>query len=305
MAEMEISPRGFSKGLATVLLATLCLAVPTRSSAAGAGSDFTLFDREVPVAVAALGLPATASGPDGDPRRLARDPTALFTSPLRMDRHDVLRLSLAVALVAATHAADDELRDLARGSGGAGGERLAETIRPFGQEAGWVLLGTAYLSGRAFGRERWVAVARDGFEASLLSAGLVAPVFKNTVGRSRPRDDLGSEDFEDQGESFLSGEVTQAFALAAVISAHSDDRWVDATAWGMAGLIGWGRMRLDAHWASDVLAGAILGTAIGRWTVHRNRGGGEPRRWSLRPAMAESASGGSEGFGVGVDLSFD
>ena len=59
--------------------------------------------------------------------------------------------------------------------------------------------------------------------------------------------------------------------MASVIAAHSRRPWVDALAWSAATSIAWERLRLDAHWASDVTAGALIGAGIGRWVVRRNR----------------------------------
>jgi membrane-associated phospholipid phosphatase len=71
--------------------------------------------------------------------------------------------------------------------------------------------------------------------------------------------------------SFPSGHATGAFTFASVIASHYQSPWVDATAYGIAGLVGVARIRLDAHWTSDVLAGAVIGTLIGRHVVELNR----------------------------------
>ena len=44
-----------------------------------------------------------------------------------------------------------------------------------------------------------------------------------------------------------------------MIAAHYDSPWVDATAYGIAGLVAVARIRLDAHLASDVVAGGLIG----------------------------------------------
>ena len=57
-------------------------------------------------------------------------------------------------------------------------------------------------------------------------------------------------------------------------------------------------MNLDAHWASDSLAGAIIGTAVGRWVVRRNgRYAGE--RPLIVPIVGESEWGLVGNFRVG------
>ena len=137
----------------------------------------------------------------------------------------------------------------------------------------------------------------DALEAVLL-AGLASNTLKSVSGRPRPVHGLGSESWGVGAASFPSGEVTQAFAIASVFARHSQRRWIDAVAWSYAGLITWERMNLDAHWASDSLAGAIIGTAGGRWVVRRNgRYAGE--RPLIVPIVGESEWGLVGNFRVG------
>ena len=70
--------------------------------------------------------------------------------------------------------------------------------------------------------------------------------------------------------SFPSGEATQAFAVASVIAAHYDSYWIKALSYGIAGTVGLERIYLDGHWTSDVVAGALIGTAVGMAIVHYN-----------------------------------
>ncbi|MGH7329919.1 MAG: phosphatase PAP2 family protein, partial [Polyangiaceae bacterium] len=114
--------------------------------------------------------------------------------------------------------------------------------------------------------------ALDGFSADVISA-LVTSTIKGIVGRARPNTGLGPHHFRPlQGDySFPSGHATGAFAFASVIAAHYDSPWIDATAYGIAGLVGVARIRLDAHWTSDVIAGGLIGGLIGHHLVEFNR----------------------------------
>ena len=47
---------------------------------------------------------------------------------------------------------------------------------------------------------------------------------------------------------------------------------VQNLAYGAAGLVGVARIEQNTHYASDVVAGAILGTVVGRAVVRRNNG---------------------------------
>ena len=62
----------------------------------------------------------------------------------------------------------------------------------------------------------------------------------------------------------------QAFAVASVKAEHYDSPLVKMGSYGVASMVGYARMERKAHWASDVLAAALIGKFIGREIVHFN-----------------------------------
>ena len=116
------------------------------------------------------------------------------------------------------------------------------------------------------------ATALDGFSASVIT-GLITSGIKGISGRARPNTGLSPHHFRPfQGDqSFPSGHTTGAFTFASVIAAHYDNPWVDVTAYSIASLVGAARIRLDAHWLSDVAGGALVGGLIGHHLVEFNR----------------------------------
>jgi len=142
-------------------------------------------------------------------------------------------------------------------------------------------------------------VAFDGLVSSLLATKVAAPLLKELVGRDRPNEATGA--FEAHGgSSFPSSHATQAFAIASVVSAHYDSRWVGAGAYGLAALVGASRIHHDAHWLSDVVAGAVIGTATGRFIVATNN----RRRatWSVQPIVGPIIGDGLRGVSVRILL---
>ena len=69
---------------------------------------------------------------------------------------------------------------------------------------------------------------------------------------------------------FPSGHTIAAFSIATVFAErYHRHRWVPWTAYGLAGLIGFSRVTLQAHFPSDVFAGAVLGWTITHYVVLR------------------------------------
>ena len=70
--------------------------------------------------------------------------------------------------------------------------------------------------------------------------------------------------------SFPSGHAIAAFSIATVVAhRYRNHRWVPFVAYGAATAIGFSRLPLSAHFASDVFAGGALGYAVTRFAVLR------------------------------------
>lgn len=93
----------------------------------------------------------------------------------------------------------------------------------------------------------------------------VALAVKTVTQRSRPRNDE-IYGFWEGGNSFFSGHAAVAWSLAAVTVRHFDDRrWVPWVAYPLAGLVSFTRITSGNHYVSDVVVGATLGFAVGRY----------------------------------------
>lgn len=114
-------------------------------------------------------------------------------------------------------------------------------------------------------------------------AGAITEGLKGIAGRARPfADPTHSLDFRfgrgfsnDNDASFPSGEVTLAFAAASGVTAETarwpgSPSWVGPVSYGLASLVGISRIYENQHWASDVVAGAGVGTLSGLLVVRWN-----------------------------------
>ena len=203
----------------------------------------------------------------------AGDATGVLLAPLHWDGTDWLKFGGATAAVVATgFLLDNTLRDASQRSRTTSRDDAASAIECFGAGCSFAVLGVFAIVGVAAKDRAAMNVAVDGALASVIASGIVAPVSKLVVGRARPNAEEGPDHFRPfSGDaSFPSGHTTQAFAVASVIAAHDGRLWVSVVSYGLAGSVGFARIEQDAHWASDVLAGAILGTAVGNAVVRVN-----------------------------------
>lgn len=108
------------------------------------------------------------------------------------------------------------------------------------------------VAGRAFVGELALA---------LVPVNLAVEGLKYGVGRVRPDGDAHR-----RNSSFPTSHAANAFTVAAV-AWRRDRRWGMAL-WPLAALVGYSRMLLDRHWASDVLGAGLLALG-GAWCAAR------------------------------------
>ena len=154
-------------------------------------------------------------------------------------------------------------------------------------DPGSVIIGVSmYGVGRLAGWRDVADLGLHGTEAVVLS-GAVTALIKGLAGRARPYVslDTNARDFRlargfNQGgyQSFPSGHTSAAFAAASVVTSESQrwwphETWLVAPAmYGGATLVGLSRMYNNAHWASDVVLGAAIGTFSGIKVVRYSHG---------------------------------
>ena len=120
-----------------------------------------------------------------------------------------------------------------------------------------------FIGGRFSERPRFRDMTYDLGEVAVVNLAYTG-LLKAVASRERPND---SGD-----DSFPSGHTSNAFALATVLSAHYGDK-IGPSAYVAATLVGASRLRSNAHWLTDVMAGATLGHIVGRSVIRQNNRG--------------------------------
>ncbi|HJS90896.1 MAG TPA: phosphatase PAP2 family protein [Steroidobacteraceae bacterium] len=107
---------------------------------------------------------------------------------------------------------------------------------------------------------------------SAVLAGLSVQVLKYAFRRARPSQG-GNPNvwFHGTDQSFPSGEETlqAAWVTPFILDNYRQHPWI----WSLELLPiwdGYARMKSQAHWQSDIIAGWLLGSGFGYWAAHRN-----------------------------------
>ena len=208
------------------------------------------------------------------PRLLVRDAIHVVTRPADWEASDWKQVGLgAAAVLGAGLALDTSLDRAFTRNAKPSWDNLAKNVEYLGGTGSLIIAGGVYLGGAALKDPALRAVGIDAGMAMVIAQLTLTIPLKVLAGRSRPNAGEGSSHFKPLtgGQSFPSGHTTQAFVLASVISGHADQPWVTGVSYGLATLVGVARMEQRAHFLSDVLGGAVIGTFVGREVVRFNQ----------------------------------
>lgn len=203
-------------------------------------------------------------------RTVWADAKSIARAPLEVGRvrEITLRQALIGALVVGSIggmiALDDDIRKGAKDMDRSAAAALQDT----GTALSWAGLAALYGAGWWKDEPQWRHEAFTGAESVLVSFGLVK-LTKVTFGRQRPDSGKGAKDWFSGGTSFISDAATPPFAMAEAVSESFDHAWwVTIPAYVAATAVGVGRMGKDRHWASDIVASALLGIGTTKLFTH-------------------------------------
>jgi membrane-associated phospholipid phosphatase len=147
------------------------------------------------------------------------------------------------------------------------GASLARAWNNVGKGMPVVLAGAA-AGAVAFGDARAQNIGIISLE-SIAGAAAVSMATKRIVGRARPSEGLGqwSKASDRSDASFPSNHSTVAFAAVTPFAQEYDAPWL----YGLAAATSLGRTAGRQHWVSDVVAGGVVGYAMGSWLWQAQR----------------------------------
>jgi membrane-associated phospholipid phosphatase len=261
------------------------------SPAPAAATSFSPFS---PEALDAIALPSDALAeaaarsdrPAGDgrrtlgafPKNLGRGFVGVFS------RESLMPFLVGGTAALASHSLDQRAATLIDGRctpcGRTGATVGGAAVVPF--------VGMAFVAGRlAPTGSTFRSASYDAAQALIVNSAWTG-LLKYSLQRTRPD---GSDSL-----SLPSGHTSTAFALATVAERHYGWK-AGLPAYALAAGIGLSRMESNKHYLSDVLAGATLGTIVGRTVTRVNGGRASSRTLSVGPATD------AHGAGIGLGLS--
>jgi hypothetical protein len=224
---------------------------------------------------------------------LWNDTGAVLTAPAHWDQQDWLCVGYSAAGIGAAASFDKAVEDRVQAHRTPGEDRFFRQYQNFGSTWSFGVIGAFEVWGEIDGDSAAKNAAMDALTASIIGPGLIGTSVKYAVGRVRPNTATNTFEFKpfSGNQSFPSGHAAQAFAVATAIADNYPAWWVQALCYGGAGMVGYARIEQNAHYTSDVVAGALLGWSVAQAVVHRHGGPPNPKKLSWSPYANGNGAG--------------
>ncbi|MCJ7612411.1 MAG: phosphatase PAP2 family protein, partial [Candidatus Aminicenantes bacterium] len=208
--------------------------------------------------------------------KMAVDFGKVVASPLHWTGKDLLIFGAAAGTTAVFFGLDRGIQEWVEDNPKISSSKFSLFVTHFGEAP--FLLGLSavlYAGGEAFRNNSLRKTGLLSLESYAIN-GIIVTVIKFVLGRSRPFSGEGAHTFnwfswESHEHSFPSGHSSSAFAVASVIAGQSPSAVVGALSYSLAALVALSRVNNNEHWASDVVAGSLLGYFIGKAVLALNR----------------------------------
>jgi membrane-associated phospholipid phosphatase len=203
---------------------------------------------------------------------------AYVTAPLRWNTSEWLYFGGVVAAIGVAHHFDSQVRShFTHNSASALSTSNTDTLQDAVPAA--VLFVGTWGYANLIDDSAGLRESRTMLEATVLSIG-TAYILNYASGRKAPDQTTDPNRWWSGGSSFPSEHTTAAFAIGTVLaeSGNDDYRWVRRVlGYGAAGFTAYERLKHNAHWLSDTVAGGALGAASAQFAMNRRRNGDAER----------------------------
>ncbi len=205
--------------------------------------------------------------------RYVADAAGLVLAPAKWDSGDWKTAAGATLILGGLFAADESIDRAAQRNRSTFTNHVSSATTSLGGGEGPEISGLLLAVGIVFHDPNTRDMGREALEAGLFTSLLNNLVLKRAFGRERPFRSNGETDFDagTRNDSFPSGHATEAFSVASVVAMRAPGWIIPGLAYAAATIVAFDRVNDHVHFASDVFAGAVLGTVTGRWLVARHR----------------------------------
>ncbi|MBY0413478.1 MAG: phosphatase PAP2 family protein [Bdellovibrionales bacterium] len=211
---------------------------------------------------------------------LSKDTQKSVYIPLSLDNAELLTLAAATSLGVVAFRNDQDIMNVVQNHKSEVTKPIATVGNFLGTaQAGAAIAAGSYFMGVCFENNKLKRVGLF-IVGSNLATSIVTLATKTAFGRARPNKDIGPYKFFNSGDkSFYSGHTAQAFSVATVISEMYKEEYpiVPYVAYGVAAITGYARMHDKAHWASDVIIGAVAGHLVTKLAMNYMNGNDDGR----------------------------
>lgn len=207
-----------------------------------------------------------------EPGAVLEDAKLYFTAPLRWEQDDWLRFGGTLVVLGVAYNYDENVRGhFVDGPDDGSDSNNASDALPAA-----VLVAGTWIYAALIDDPAGYGEVGSMLEAGALSA-VSTEILKLSLGRERPNETADASNWFKGSDSFPSFHSSAAFSIGTVFaeSGNDDDRWLRrAVGYGVAGYTAYNRVSDNAHWMSDVMAGAALGYYTARFVMHRRTSDG-------------------------------
>ena len=206
-----------------------------------------------------------------------QDTKNIYSAPFRWKAKDWIKTATVLGISTGLYfGADQQLKDWSQREKNETSEAISKSFEIFGNGRYPVFTtGALYLAGVAIKKEKPKRVALLILESYLIT-GVTAQLSKFLTSRERPWSKLPynvwyGPRIKDPKASFFSGHSSTVWAFATVFALeYSKHKWVAPVAYTIATLSSISRIHDNAHWASDVFFGSVIGYYMTRSIVRNH-----------------------------------
>lgn len=198
-------------------------------------------------------------------RKLLEAPKQETTNRYSLRKNTALLAAGAGIWIATYTFVDEPLQQFTQSNRNPVADAIAYVVQPLGKPSNLApIAATAALGGIVL-KDSKLQKAGMVSLGSIMASAVITGTLKNTFHRYRPSSTTENHLFdgiaqETNNTSLPSSHTSTAFAMAtSVATVYKDHQWVPPIAYGVATLVGLSRINDNAHWATDVMAGAAVG----------------------------------------------